>query len=62
MDQQTLRNCRFFCPKSRTDTLHYIRANGETAVCLSCFRGEDRPVKQLVQALPAISGGPEKRV
>jgi len=53
---------RYYCSIQKADTPHYIRANGETAVCLSCFRGEDRPVKQLVKALPGNRGGPERHL
>lgn len=53
-------NRRFFCPKCKADTPHYLRASGESALCLAC--GDERPVKQLVKASPALSGGPERRV
>jgi len=53
-------NCRFYCPKCKAATPHYLRANGESALCLAC--GDERPVGQLVRALPALSGGPERRV
>jgi len=53
-------NCRFYCPKCKADTPHYLRASGESALCLAC--GDERPVKHLVQALPVNRGGPERHL
>jgi len=51
---------RYLCRKCKDVTPHYFRANGLMIVCLSC--GDERPVKELVQATPMNQGGPEKRV
>ena len=53
---------RFFCSTCGADTPHYLRADGRAAICLAHSRSEDRPVKELVQAMPVTKGWPEKRV